>query len=131
MLSAEISVDSVSQGIRDFYFDFTHNETSNNANPCANGGTNGAGENINGCADIVDINYNKLSDSFLVDGTLFTLNLVEGSAHFETVESSTNTFDVHASIVATSIVVPEPSSLILMASGMIGLGVSRKKLIRS
>jgi hypothetical protein len=131
MLSADISVDSISQGTMNFYFDFTHNETANNARLCANGGANRVGVNVNGCADIVDISYNTLSDSFLVDGTLFTLNLAGGSNYFETVESLTNTFDVYASIVATNSAVPEPSSLILLASGLLGIGAARKKINRS
>jgi hypothetical protein len=178
VISAEISIDGVSQGIMNFYFDFVYNETPNNENPCANGIPNNIGVNIKGCADIVDVNYNTLSDSFLLDGTLFTLTLTSDSSHFETVESSTNTFPVNATIVATSTVnpvlsslfrnnntiyestlgfvrlldsdkireggcsqgnttrtvVPEPSSLVLVASGLLGIGITakkRKKTIRS
>jgi hypothetical protein len=130
MLSAEISLDDVFQGIRNFYFDFAHNETNNNENPCQNGDPNRVGANVNGCTDIVDITYNMLSDSFFVDGTLFTLNLAGDASHFETVEFSTNTFDVYASIVATNTVVPEPFSLVLIAFGLLGLGIRRKMVQR-
>ena len=68
-------LDNVSQGFKSFVFDFVHNETDNGANPCANGGANNAGVNINGCADSVTFLYNSLSDSFTVDGIEYTLDL--------------------------------------------------------
>jgi hypothetical protein len=128
MLSAEISVDSVSQGTKNFYFDFTHNETPNDAFRCANGGWNLFGVNRNGCADIVDITYNDLSDSFFVDGTLFTLDLASGSTHFETVERWRNAFNLYASFVASNTSVPEPSTLMLLSTGLAFLGFARRRM---
>jgi hypothetical protein len=128
MLSAEISVDSISQGVKNFYFDFSHNETYNQARyRCANGERNGTGVNRNGCADIVDVNYNDLSDSFMVDGALFTLNLAGGSTHFETVEHWINSFNVYGQIVASDATVPEPTALALFSGGLAFFGFARRR----
>jgi hypothetical protein len=127
VISAEISVDSVSQGVKNFYFDFTHNETYNQAHHCANGEMNGVGVNRNGCADIVDVSYNDLSDSFWVNGALFTLNLSGGSNHFETVENWTNMFNLFGSIVASDVTVPEPSTLALFSGGLAVFGFARRR----
>jgi len=121
-LTANISADSSSLGSFNFLYDFTHHETPNGANPCANGGQNNVGVNINGCADIVDIVFNDLSNSFSVDGTHFTLNLAAGSSKFETIEKQKNTFDVFAKITAS---VPTPTTLLLFGLGLFGLGFAR------
>jgi len=42
-------------------------ETSNGANPCADGGANGSGVNSNGCADIFVIDNNALNFEFFYD----------------------------------------------------------------
>lgn len=42
-------------------------ETTNGANPCANGGQNGTGVNVNGCADIFVIDQTSLNFSFFYD----------------------------------------------------------------
>lgn len=125
VLTADMSSDGTDLGSFDFLYDFMHNETPNSANPCANGeanGSGGSGVNINGCADIVDVAFNDLSQSFMVDGARFTLNLVESSTHFETIEKRDNTFAVYANITP----VPAPATLFLVGLGLIGLGFVRR-----
>jgi hypothetical protein len=50
-------------------------ETSNGANPCADGGANGVGVNSNGCADIFVIDQNSLNFPFFYD-----LDALDGNA---------------------------------------------------
>ena len=131
---AGIAVDGNDIGTRSFFFDFTHEETPNGANPCANGGANGSGVNVNGCADIVEISFNSLSENFMVDDEFFTLdvvgfrtggNLVEG---FETKEKRKNKAQIVAVITrdvrppTPGQEVPEPGTLGLMAIGLLGMG---------
>lgn len=129
-----ITVDSTSIGSRSFLFDFTHNETPNAANPCANGEPNGGtGVNQNGCADIITVSVSTLTDSFEVGGVDYTLNILgfqatsgpnNGSfvAGFETVERATNTAVILSNADATANVVPEPATLALLGGGVAGIG---------
>lgn len=48
-----------------FLIDFQ--ETTNNLNPCPNGGPNGSGVNVDGCGDIFVIGSNALNYSFFYD----------------------------------------------------------------
>lgn len=48
-----------------FLIDFL--ETPNGANPCANGGANGVGVNVDGCGDIFVLGSNALNYSFFYD----------------------------------------------------------------
>ena len=123
-LTADIDANGSFLGSFDFFYDFMHFETPNNADPCANGDDNGEGVNINGCGDIVDVIFNDLSESFEIDGALFTLNLVPSSSYFETIEKDDNTFQVFANITA----VPTPSSVFLLGLGLIGLGFAHRRL---
>ncbi|MEJ2742983.1 MAG: choice-of-anchor K domain-containing protein [Gammaproteobacteria bacterium] len=66
-LDTTIEVDGTSVGTKSFFFDFTHIETPNNDDPCANGDANNVDNNINGCADIVTVAANSLSESFLLE----------------------------------------------------------------
>ncbi|MEM7223743.1 MAG: THxN family PEP-CTERM protein [Pseudomonadota bacterium] len=134
-VTADISVDGNNIGTRDFFFDFTHEETPNGADPCANGEPNGgSGVNRNGCADIVTITFNDLSENFMVGNDLYTLfvrgfqdggNLVEG---FETVEKKNNKADIIAFLEVDTRPgtpgqeIPEPGTLGLMAIGLLGMG---------
>lgn len=130
-LDIDLKVNSTPIGVLSFFFDFTHTETPNGANPCANGDPNGTGVNINGCADIVTITFNDLSDTFELGGTLYTLNitgfmtdggLVQG---FETIEAQANYADIMANIAIAQ--VPEPGTLALFGLGLLGLGFARRK----
>jgi hypothetical protein len=113
-LAATIFVDGVSQCIKNFLFDFSHNETPN-------GGTCEAttpGVNVNGCADIVTIAYSLDSDTFAVGDDVYTLNILAGSTYFETMEAADNAFVVEGELTLRSSVVPEPSALMLMGLGL-------------
>ena len=112
---------------QEFLFNFAHYETLNGANPCANGGANGVGVNVNGCADIVTISGLPGDSNFLVDGELFTLNIdgfqIGGSpvSQFETAENQANTATLRASFRAVA--VPEPGTLALFIFGSAGFGL--------
>ena len=113
-------------------FDFSHNETPNGANPCANGQANNQGVNINGCADIVTALTNLGgSTSVTLDGIeyvfAFTGFLVNGNplSQFFTVEDASNVASLQGSFIQKDLVntVPLPAALPLFAGGLGCLGL--------
>ena len=140
-IEAGVTVDGVDVGTRTFLFDFTHEETPNGADPCANGEPNGSGVNVNGCADIITVTTSTLSDSFLVGGVEYTLSITGFQAtsgpdagtivsSFETVEEATNTAVILANADLTE--VPEPITLLMFGSGLLLLaGASELRRRRS
>jgi hypothetical protein len=130
-VAIDIVINGMAQGTRNFVFDFTHQETPNGADPCANGDANGAGANVNGCADLVTVSNTNLSEDFLVDGVLYTIAIlgfeVGGNivSTLETIEQMTNNAQLIASITVAE--VPLPGALILMLSGVMGLGFAGRR----
>jgi hypothetical protein len=130
-VAIDIVINGMAQGTRNFVFDFTHQETPNGADPCANGDANGAGANVNGCADLVTVSNTNLSEDFLVDGVLYTIAIlgfeVGGNivSTLETIEQMTNNAQLIASITVSE--VPLPGALILMLSGVMGLGFAGRR----
>lgn len=119
-------------------FNISHNETPNGDNPCANGGANGVGVNVNGCADIVTMLTNPGgSTSVNIDGIdyifAFSGFLVTGGtplSQFFTIENSNNTATLQGSFVDKTTVnpVPLPAALPLFAGGLGLLGfLSRRR----
>ncbi len=112
-------------GTKTFEYNFSHWETTNSSNPCANGGWNNTGINANGCADQVTMNFNSNSQVFVIDGKEYTLNiagfLVDGvpSGGFWTKEQALNSAFIRGKIDLYSVAsaVPEPTTWALMIVG--------------
>ena len=136
-------------------FNVLFEETPNGANPCADGGANGVGVNVNGCADIFVVGGGALNFAFSYDdpdgavlgrqyfASFFELTsglnplpadacIAAGATPpclgFRTPESVDTTVQFATLITTERVRIPEPTTLALMGLGLAGLGYRRKKV---
>ncbi len=134
-VGTELLIDSASQGLFNFVYDFFHDETTNNARPCAYGGANNQGINVNGCADRVTTAFNTTSQTFTVGSDVYTIDVIGFKLgndpvknEFLTLENATNTAILQAQVKLRSEVnVPEPGTLSLIGLSMVLLGAGGLK----
>ena len=144
--TADVLIDNVSVGERNFLYNFSHYETTNGDNPCADGGPQGAGVNVNGCADRVLMNFNSISETFMIGADKYTLDLAgflvggNPTTGFWTTENQINTASIQGKVNlyerAVSGGVPEPATWAMMiigfgASGMMVRNNRRRILARA
>lgn len=135
-ITANVDVDGIGQGAKTFVYDFAHWETTNSSDPCANGEANDQGVNIEGCADRVKVNFNSLSNSFLIGGDLYSLemrgflfgDLATGTpaTEFWTIEEASNEAFLRGRVTLRSEIGPDPQEEISEpgALGLLGLGLA-------
>ena len=134
-ITADIDVDGTNVGNRSFVFRFLHDETPNDDDPCAYGGANGVGVNVNGCADRVQVEFTDASDSFLIGSDVYTVNIFGFNAggsvvsDFLTAERATNTAQLLANVTLRRDVtgVPVPGTWALAGLALAVVAVQRRR----
>lgn len=139
-LNANITVGTETVN-RSFVFDFTHEETPNEdrAKDCLYGGNTSI--NNPPCADRVTVNFNSSSDSFIVDGVRYTVDIAGFSSEsgmnpvteFLSREGGNNSAYVKARVTTEVLStptpgVPEPATwaMLITGFGLVGLGARQR-----
>jgi opacity protein-like surface antigen len=119
-------------------FEFTHTETPNAANPCADGGANGVGINLNGCADSIGLVANQTFTKSIVKDKMkytFTMlgfkigddpNNLEDFGLLWTTENGATSAGLWGTFTVAPIPLPAAGFLLLGALGGLGLMARRK-----
>jgi hypothetical protein len=132
-------------------------ETSNGANPCADGTANNQGVNINGCSDIFALNQAQaFNQQFTFDSgdgiletyfvsifpivgqglgsfTLLSDDACEAAGAdlncigFQTIEEENTTIRFGFAVTAEPISIPEPGTLALLGGSLFGLAAFRRR----
>ena len=137
-LTVSFLFDGLAQAVTSV-FQFSHFETQNDAQVCANGEANYAGVNLGGCADRVGATLNEArSDTLVIDGRSYFIDLsgfeYSGSLfdYFWTEENKDNAANLVGVLRVSGdepiAPVPLPSAglLLLGAVGVLGFARSRK-----
>ena len=72
------------------------------------------------------ISYDLASESFTVDGVLYTLIVDQNVSELLTVEERNNAFDIQGRFVTRSSQLPEPGTLALLGMGLLAPVVGRR-----
>jgi hypothetical protein len=124
-----------------FVYNFNHDETPNAADPCAYGGANNIGVNINGCADRVLTVFNSQSDFFTIGANNYALDVVgflvgapaSTVTNFLTTERADNSAFILGRVVLYTTAVPEASTwaMLIAGFGLVGAASRRQRSLRS